>query len=111
MIPEKWVPVFGQGLSPRKRGSCSANKLTSTMPDRSRLLALALALPLAFLALAAAGLVRAQEHKDREFRECPDCPEMVGIPAGEFMMGSPPSEVGRFDSEGPQHPVTVAAFA
>jgi len=81
------------------------------MPDRSRLLAVALALFLASLALAAAGLVRAQERKDREFRECPDCPEMLGIPAGEFMMGSPPSEVGRFDSEGPQHPVTVAAFA
>lgn len=36
---------------------------------------------------------------------------MVGIPAGEFVMGSPPSEAGRFDSEGPQHAVTIAAFA
>src|SRR5262249_9130504 len=25
--PEKWVPVFGKGLPPRKRGSCSTNKL------------------------------------------------------------------------------------
>jgi len=23
--PEKWAPVFGKGLSPRMRGSCSAN--------------------------------------------------------------------------------------
>jgi hypothetical protein len=25
--PEKWKPVFGKGLPPRKRGSCSNNKL------------------------------------------------------------------------------------
>ena len=40
------------------------------------------------------------------FRECPDCPEMVAIPAGKFLMGSPAHEPGRFDSEGPQHVVT-----
>jgi formylglycine-generating enzyme required for sulfatase activity len=45
------------------------------------------------------------------FRECPDCPEMVGIPAGKFLMGSPAHEPGRFDSEGPQHVVTLKAFA
>lgn len=46
------------------------------------------------------------------FRDCPDCPEMVRIPAGSFMMGSPDSEPGRFaDDEGPQHRVTIPAFA
>jgi formylglycine-generating enzyme required for sulfatase activity len=35
---------------------------------------------------------------------------MVGIPAGTFAMGSPRSEPGRFDSEGPQHEVSVTAF-
>jgi len=33
---------------------------------------------------------------------------MVVIPAGEFLMGSPESEVGRSDSEGPQHKVVIA---
>jgi formylglycine-generating enzyme required for sulfatase activity len=28
------------------------------------------------------------------FRDCPDCPEMVVIPAGSFTMGSPASELG-----------------
>jgi formylglycine-generating enzyme required for sulfatase activity len=43
------------------------------------------------------------------FRECPNfCPEMVGGPAGEFMMGSPPEEKNRSDSEGPQRKVTIA---
>jgi len=36
---------------------------------------------------------------------------MVGIPAGSFLMGSPHSEHGRFDSEGPQHKVAIKAFA
>jgi len=53
----------------------------------------------------------AQERKDREFQECTDCPVMVGIPAGRFVMGSPASEPGRFDSEGPQHVVSIRAFA
>ena len=43
------------------------------------------------------------------FRECAkDCPEMIVMPAGEFMMGSPATEQGRFDHEGPQHKVTIA---
>jgi len=47
----------------------------------------------------------------REFKECPNCPEMVGIPAGKFVMGSPAGEPGRFDSEGPQRIVAIRAFA
>ena len=43
------------------------------------------------------------------FRECArDCPEMIVIPAGSFMMGSPATEPGHNDSEGPQHMVTIA---
>ena len=44
----------------------------------------------------------------RRFRDCPECPEMVVVPAGSFMMGSPASDEGRVDDEGPQHRVTVA---
>jgi len=47
----------------------------------------------------------------QSFRDCPDCPEMVIIPAGTFEMGSPSTEAGRFDSEDPMHHVEVHSFA
>jgi formylglycine-generating enzyme required for sulfatase activity len=36
--------------------------------------------------------------------------EMVSIPGGTFLMGSPSSEKERFDREGPQHRVTIQPF-
>jgi formylglycine-generating enzyme required for sulfatase activity len=45
------------------------------------------------------------------FKDCAECPEMVVIPAGRFLMGSPPSEAGRSADEGPQRWVDVARFA
>ena len=36
--------------------------------------------------------------------------EMVAIPSGEFSMGSPENEPERYDSESPQHTVTVQPF-
>jgi formylglycine-generating enzyme required for sulfatase activity/RES domain-containing protein len=37
--------------------------------------------------------------------------EMVPIPAGEFLMGSPEDEPGRWDDEGPQHRVRLTPFS
>ena len=41
------------------------------------------------------------------WRDCDECPEVISIPVGSFMMGSPPSEEGRYDREGPAHPVSI----
>jgi formylglycine-generating enzyme required for sulfatase activity len=40
------------------------------------------------------------------FRDCPTCPEMVIIPSGGFVMGSPATEKGRDADEG-QHAVKI----
>ncbi len=42
------------------------------------------------------------------FQDCPDCPEMVVIPSGTFMMGAPESEEESEDGERPVHQVTIA---
>ena len=50
---------------------------------------------------------RALKPKD-VFKECDQCPEMVVVPAGNFMMGSPASEQDRGSNQGPQRYVKVA---
>ena len=46
--------------------------------------------------------------QQREFRDCDTCPDMVVIPSGTVLMGSPANESGRFDGEGLVHAVTIA---
>jgi len=41
------------------------------------------------------------------FRDCPACPEIMVVPAGEFVMGSTLEETGHLD-EKPQHTVRIA---
>jgi len=43
----------------------------------------------------------------RVFRDCANCPEMVILPRGRFVMGSPKSEMDRDDDEGPQREVRI----
>ncbi len=50
---------------------------------------------------------RALKLLDR-FKECDNCPEMVTVPAGTFLMGSPPTEPGHQSNEGPQQQITFA---
>jgi formylglycine-generating enzyme required for sulfatase activity len=81
----------------------------------------AIMLSLVPLLLAANGAARPFEaspsrvvgsfEKQPFFRDCTDCPEMVIVPAGTFMMGSPADQPGRNALEGPQRPVTIRSFA
>jgi formylglycine-generating enzyme required for sulfatase activity len=55
-------------------------------------------------------LTSAEEQKLQpkdEFQECANCPRMVVVPAGSFMMGSPEGEDGHQSDESPQHNVMI----
>ena len=56
---------------------------------------------------AEAELQRRERQPGARWRDCQTCPELVVVPAGSFMMGSPDSEWGRFINEGPQRQVTI----
>jgi formylglycine-generating enzyme required for sulfatase activity len=61
------------------------------------------------LASFAAASGHAQTFKQGDvFKDCDKCSEMVVVPAGSFMMGSPASELNHDWDEEPQHLVTFA---
>ncbi|PTV53657.1 MULTISPECIES: dihydropyoverdine dehydrogenase [Pseudomonas] len=63
------------------------------------------------LAMAACPLLAqaASKTPGEVFQDCKaGCPEMVVLPAGSFVMGTPDDEPGKQPDEGPQHTVTFA---
>lgn len=73
---------------------------------------IALAIATAFLAPARAEDSHGALRDGQVFRDCDEgCPDMVVMPPGAFVMGSPTSEPGRADNEGPQHRVAIGRFA
>jgi sulfatase modifying factor 1 len=61
-------------------------------------------------AIAAEPVSAASAKPGTVFRDCADCPELVVIPPGSFLMGSPKSDTHREPSgeEEPQHRVAIA---
>lgn len=71
--------------------------------------------PAAATARPVAAMPRPAEARPRSFRDCPNCPEMVVVPAGRFEMGAADGEEARFEVppvlagfERPRHEVTIA---
>ena len=65
-----------------------------------------------FIELAQSRLRRAMNSGDKarsnaSKEDCPDCPEMVDIPPGEFLMGAARNEVDSGDIERPRHTVKI----
>ena len=78
--------------------------------SRDSLLRLAVA-PLLLMALGALSAPRAAaaQGPGQTFQDCESCPLMVVVPSGNFTMGSPDGEDGRYRLEGPQHTVAIAS--
>src|SRR6476469_4680206 len=53
--------------------------------------------------------VAAPAGASSDFRDCPDCPEMVRVPAGHFTMGARANEPGHTSAELPAHLVVIRA--
>lgn len=47
----------------------------------------------------------------KPFRDCPECPQMVRVPGGSFVMGAGVSDANGFIGEGPQRKVMIRGFA
>ena len=62
-------------------------------------------LALALLAIVLAACSRSELRPNELFRDCPDCPDLVVIPAGSFHMGGEGGEEGR-----PEGPVREVRF-
>ncbi|MEX8499855.1 MAG: formylglycine-generating enzyme family protein [Leptothrix ochracea] len=61
------------------------------------------------LSLCAAGAsAQAVYGAGSVMKDCTDCPEMVVLPKGHFLMGAPDSEAGRKPNEVPQHDVGIS---
>jgi len=53
----------------------------------------------------------AKNFEDFTFQDCNSCPQIVVIPQGSFLIGSPETEVGRDLDEGPQISISLKEFA
>lgn len=59
----------------------------------------------------AADIIFKDQFRIPEISDCPDCPEMIIVPSGTFLMGSPEDEIERRENEGPQRLVSIERFA
>jgi formylglycine-generating enzyme required for sulfatase activity len=100
-------------------GSCDVRRAVVRSTDNASVLRIAAVLILAIVGASVfpgpwSATAAAARH--RTFRDCSDCALMVSLPAARFLMGSPPSEPGRRDDEGPQrrvdirHPFALAVY-
>ncbi len=65
-----------------------------------------------WIAICADAPVAVAQEVGEVFQDCDECPRMVVVPGGRFIMGSPEAEEGRFlDQEGPRRIVSIESFA
>lgn len=93
-------------LRPRLKASGSVQKVPARLIVNTLAYASLLAALCPLGAHAATSAQDASAKPGTVFKDCKDCPEMVVLPTGSFVMGTPDDEQGRQDDEGPMHSVT-----
>lgn len=116
---ERLIAAIRQALPDRTPEAADAAPAASrrTVKVSGKALAITTAIFAAIAAVAGAISFAIQPPDPSEkadlarFRECAACPEMIIVPAGEYVMGSPADEPKRLSQEGPAHAVSVGRFA
>src|SRR5262245_54618755 len=105
------APLLRHGPRNRRAIGAPSARASSEVPNRT-----AIGLAVLVIVLLVAQMAQAEDKLAGEsFRDrlsdgqpCPDCPEMVVIPAGSFIVGSPSDEEGRSNlNPEPQREVTI----
>ena len=113
-IVSNWVLVMREhSRESGLEGSGSRSSSKSKTFWTSVIFGLVAAIPAYFIGIWIAG--SASSGGDSEqllesgvvLRDCKNCPTMMIVPSGSFSMGSHVREAGRYDNEGPIHPVTL----
>jgi formylglycine-generating enzyme required for sulfatase activity len=119
-LPEGGVVLMGGGGSPAPAGaSLAASPQVSPPPAVASLdtnppvtqapaPVPAAGPPAAAIAVGPPPQVAGNDPGGEVFKECDDCPEMVIVPAGRAMLGSPAGESGRQTFEAAPHMVEIA---
>ncbi len=98
----------------KPRALTGTNAMNAVMANRSilpgRISPAALAMGFAVAVWMGGEPVAAQEAGE-VFQDCDMCPQMVVVPGGRFGMGSPETEEGHDEEEGPRHVVAIELFA
>ncbi|MCK9388540.1 MAG: SUMF1/EgtB/PvdO family nonheme iron enzyme [Sulfuritalea sp.] len=106
----RWMVTKYGGVLPAPVKAARPASAASPTPPIPAQLALAtpapvLSPPPAIVAVANAGAAPAS---GTPIRDCPQCPELVTVPGGEYVMGSGPDQKPREPDEEPPHRVRVA---
>jgi formylglycine-generating enzyme required for sulfatase activity len=110
-LPEGGVVLMGTGGSPSPEIASletTSPVASPSAPPRAPTPVPAAAPPDAAIVVGPPPRIAADDPGGEVFKECDECPEMVVVPAGKAMLGSPPGESGRQTFEAAPHVAEIA---
>jgi formylglycine-generating enzyme required for sulfatase activity len=104
---EEYVRQFPSGVF----AGIARNRIASLRPAPAPTIPAPQVAPAPAVGVYDASGINARTAPGTRFRDCADCPEMIVVPPGSFLMGAPASEQERFNEDEPPQSVSVRAFA